>query len=549
MCGRYVLFSKLSEVHQKLLDCGLRVDSSVPDDETKPSYNISPSTFEPVYYATPRDWKQKQKYLLQPMKWGLPVPNTHITTINLRTESLTSTSAPWKTLLRSHRRCIIPANGFYEWLSSGSTKIPYYTKLAEGSKDSKGLNNDLLFFAGLYDISEPVTGNINSGKQNESIKDSDRISETKKPQQRTYTFTILTTTSNPHLRFLHDRMPVILSTHQLPLWLDTTKPWSPELEGLLKPYQGELVTYQVDQEVGKVGHSEAGFIMPVKERTDGIKNAFKMQGVASKKRAESRAKSVDNGASGEEVFDTVEEVEEFLKKEKEKVEDEVKEGLASMTEESTISQKSTAMDRFLSSTPTIKEETITPITEESSNQLFNGRFLGSTPKKEERTTTSQKSTAMDRFLGTTPTKVKEELRVGIVVKQEEEIDPVKEVEEFLAREAEKEKLKNEPTTPNRETSPASQLSPSQKSSTSQKFASTAMERFLSSTPTKVKDGPKTGEKRSVEDGGKEEKEKVTESSSKKTRRVKSATSNAGQRRVKQTKKDGNVKITNFFGSK
>lgn len=43
---RYVLFSKLSEVHQKLLDCGLRVDSSVPDDETKPSYNISPSTFE-----------------------------------------------------------------------------------------------------------------------------------------------------------------------------------------------------------------------------------------------------------------------------------------------------------------------------------------------------------------------------------------------------------------------------------------------------------------------------------------------------------------------
>jgi hypothetical protein len=342
-------------------------------------------------------------------------------------------------------------------------------------------------------------------------------------------------------------MPVILSPHQLPLWLDTSKPWGPELEGLLKPYEGELVTHQVTQEVGKVGYSEPGFITPVKERKDGIKNAFKKQGVASKKKAELE----DNGISFKEEgdFDAVKEVEEFLKKEKE--------GLAtsmtpSMTEESTtIRQKSTAMDRFLSSTPTIKEEAITPMTEESSNQSFNGRFLGGTPKTEESTATSQKSTAIDRFLSSAPTKVKEELREEIVVKQEEEPDPVKEVEESLAREAQKEKLKNKSTTPNRETSPANQmLSPSQKPSTTQKSPSTAMERFLSSTPTKVKDEPKTGEKRSVEDVGKEEKEKVMESpSKKKTRRVKSATSNADQRRVKQTKKDGNMKITNFFGGK
>ncbi|KAI5817460.1 hypothetical protein BZA77DRAFT_262352 [Pyronema omphalodes] len=360
MCGRYVLFLKLSQVHQRLLDAGLRVDSTVPDNETRPSYNISPSSFEPVYYATPGDGTKEQKYRLEPMKWGLTVPNTHITAINLRTESLTAKPPSWKSHLRSHRRCIIPANGFYEWLSSGSTKIPYYTKLAVG----------------------------------EVLTSSDQTSSTQTPQAPTRTFTILTTTSNPHLQFLHDRMPVILTASQVPLWLDTNKSWSPELEALLKPYEGELVTYQVTQEVGKVGNSEPGFIVPVKERKDGIMEAFKKQAVGGKK-----SEVEKKGGEG----------------------------------------------------------------------------------------------------------------------KEEEEDAVKEVE-------------------------------SQKFIPTLKSVSTAMEGFVSNSPTKVKDKSKTGEKRSAEDAGNEEK-KVRRLPHRRTRRMKSAISNADQRRVKQTKNDGNVKITNFFESK
>ena len=98
-------------------------------------------------------------------------------------------------------------------------------------------------------------------------------------EEKTYTYTIITTDSNKQLKFLHDRMPVILDpgSDDLKTWLDPSRhEWSRELQSLLKPYDGEVDVYPVSKEVGKVGNNSPSFIIPVnsKENKSNIANFF-----------------------------------------------------------------------------------------------------------------------------------------------------------------------------------------------------------------------------------------------------------------------------------
>jgi len=97
--------------------------------------------------------------------------------------------------------------------------------------------------------------------------------------KRRYTYTIITTSSNKQLNFLHDRMPVILDngSKELETWLDPGQStWSKELQCLLKPFEGDLDIYAVSQEVGKVGNNSPSFIIPVasSENKSNIANFF-----------------------------------------------------------------------------------------------------------------------------------------------------------------------------------------------------------------------------------------------------------------------------------
>ena len=109
-----------------------------------------------------------------------------------------------------------------------------------------------------------------------------------------WTFTIVTTDANKQLSWLHDRMPLILSTPaQLSAWLDTSnQEWTPKLAKLVRPYsvppslgsvnkdkKGEvgLECYAVPKEVGKVGTESETFIEPVNRRKDGIEAMFSRQ--------------------------------------------------------------------------------------------------------------------------------------------------------------------------------------------------------------------------------------------------------------------------------
>lgn len=94
-----------------------------------------------------------------------------------------------------------------------------------------------------------------------------------------YTYAIITTSSNPYLKFLHDRMPVVLDqgSETMETWLDPNRTtWSKGLQSILKPYEGELECYPVSKEVGKVGNDSPDFLIPVnsKENKSNIANFF-----------------------------------------------------------------------------------------------------------------------------------------------------------------------------------------------------------------------------------------------------------------------------------
>ena len=97
--------------------------------------------------------------------------------------------------------------------------------------------------------------------------------------EKNYTYTIITTSSNKQLNFLHDRMPVILEngSEEIRTWLDPKRStWSKDLQTLLRPFSGELEIYPVSKEVGKVGNNSPNFIFPVasSENKSNIANFF-----------------------------------------------------------------------------------------------------------------------------------------------------------------------------------------------------------------------------------------------------------------------------------
>lgn len=283
--------------------------ADAPDDnDVRETYNFAPGNHGLVYRADvpdygsggrPHDREQhhedatnekegpstqledpkETRYKLQCMKWGLipfwtkrnPDYGTVMRTINARDDSLASKGGMWNTM-KQKKRCIVVAQGFYEWLkkNGGKEKIPHYVK----RKDEQ-----LMCFAGLWDCVQ-YEGS----------------------EEKHYTYTIITTDSNKQLSFLHDRMPVILEngSDQIRTWLDPSRSeWSKDLQLLLKPFEGELDCYPVTKDVGKVGNNSPTFIVPVAstDNKNNIANFFSnakksTKGEEEKKQVEAEEENV-----------------------------------------------------------------------------------------------------------------------------------------------------------------------------------------------------------------------------------------------------------------
>lgn len=197
MCGRYTQTVKL----QDLMD---RFGIKKPDFELAPRYNLAPSQDAPVVGVNPNT---PGTSLLRLMHWGL-VPyhakDASRSIINARAETLAQRPA-FRGLL-PRRRCLVLADGFYEWRKEGRFRTPMRFTLRDGRPFA---------FAGLWDRWLRPDGTP------------------------LYSFTIVTTSPNSLLEPVHDRMPAILRPEDEAGWLDPSVTAPAMLSELLKPYPAE----------------------------------------------------------------------------------------------------------------------------------------------------------------------------------------------------------------------------------------------------------------------------------------------------------------------
>jgi len=222
MCGRYVLFTSVEDVVE-----AFHVDHAA--FAFGPSFNIAPASVQPVVM-------NERGTVLVPARWGLvppwskdPVNDAGL--INARAESVAE--KPSFRQAFTQQRCIVPANGFFEWRKIGRKKQPVYLRRKHGV---------LMGMAGIC-TTWP------------SLEDGNVFR----------TFAIITTEPNELVRPIHDRMPAILHPEAYGAWLDPGFSRHPDrLAAMLQPYAvSDMEAYDVSPRVNTPGNDSAENVEPL----------------------------------------------------------------------------------------------------------------------------------------------------------------------------------------------------------------------------------------------------------------------------------------------
>jgi putative SOS response-associated peptidase YedK len=226
MCGRYASSRKPDDLVRYF-------EVEEPPEEVLPaSWNVAPT--DPVYAVVqrkPEEGETHQVRQLRVLRWGLVPswakdPKVGARFINARRESVKTTNA--FRVAYAKRRCLVPADGYYEWKPEGTGKQPYFLSNQDGSP---------LAMAGLYEHWKRPDGTWLS------------------------TCTILTTSAPDELGEIHDRTPLLVPKDLWSLWLDRSVT---EPDALLVPgTPGVLDAWPVGQEVGNVRNNGAHLVEPV----------------------------------------------------------------------------------------------------------------------------------------------------------------------------------------------------------------------------------------------------------------------------------------------
>lgn len=198
MCGRYVLVSPTSSLVEAF--------SITELPNLMPRYNITPTT--PVLVLV------DEKRHVRHMRWGLipswvKDPNDFTLLINARSETV-ATKPSFRNAFR-RRRCIVPADGFYEWLRRDGQKQPFFLSRADGA---------MMAMAAIWEVWMGP-----DGEEMESVA-------------------LLTTAANDDLAPIHDRMPVILEATCYDRWLSTPETQTDALTDLFDPAPAGTLTRQ-----------------------------------------------------------------------------------------------------------------------------------------------------------------------------------------------------------------------------------------------------------------------------------------------------------------
>lgn len=206
MCGRFTLTKPIPWLAEILDAKNTESVGSVPS-----RYNVAPGTDIAIVRAKESTDKDERELALA--RWGLVPfwakdPDFGARTINARSE--TASQKPAFRAAFRYKRCLIPANGFYEWAGSGRKKQPFFIHLEERKPFA---------FAGLWESWTGADGSVLE------------------------TCTVLTTEANEKLAELHHRMPVILPEESYAEWLNPGENRAKAIQELLKPYPSETFSY------------------------------------------------------------------------------------------------------------------------------------------------------------------------------------------------------------------------------------------------------------------------------------------------------------------
>jgi putative SOS response-associated peptidase YedK len=218
MCGRF----RLARSKELLEEAFGAVDGSVPV-EWSPRYNVAPG--QPIV-AVRQDAARPVRELV-PLRWGLIPSWAKESSIGYKMINARAETAAEKPAFRDamkRRRCLIPADGFYEWKKEGKQKLPYCFTLSD---------DEIFAFAGLWERWRSPAG--------EPVE----------------SCTILTTEPNELAREIHDRMPVILPPDAYELWLDPGFARVDELKAMLQPYPARVMRrFRVSDRVNQVKYDD-----------------------------------------------------------------------------------------------------------------------------------------------------------------------------------------------------------------------------------------------------------------------------------------------------
>jgi putative SOS response-associated peptidase YedK len=233
MCGRFTLRTPLTVLAQQFLfDLGT---AGISPAEFLPRYNVAPTQTTPVVRRLPGGPRRELAFL----HWGL-VPSWSKDTkraasaINARAETLAE--KPMFRTAFARRRCLVLADGYFEWKAVGKKKQPYYFRM----KDERPFA-----FAGLWETWRGTAGSADSPLES---------------------CTVVTTAGNALSAEIHDRMPVILSPDDYDAWLDPATTDRNELLAMLRPFPAdEMKLEPVNPRVNSVRNDDAECIAPLTE--------------------------------------------------------------------------------------------------------------------------------------------------------------------------------------------------------------------------------------------------------------------------------------------
>ena len=223
MCGRFSLAPEAGAIEEMFP--GVEIPTDLPK-----RYNIAPSQ-KVLAVAVPEGVRRMGSF-----RWGLipswaSDPSSVHTLINARAETV-NVKPTFRAAFRK-RRCLVLADGFYEWrvsVTGSGKKVPYYIRPVSGG---------LMTFAGLWDrwVSP-------DGEQIQSC-------------------TLITTQANAAMAFLHERMPVIVPRETHDVWLDEAQPPERVLSLLHSCPDDFLTAWEVSTRVNNVRYNEADMVVPV----------------------------------------------------------------------------------------------------------------------------------------------------------------------------------------------------------------------------------------------------------------------------------------------